>query len=133
MEKEFFSGEVCRLDFSKIKKHMQLIDEKNMNVSVYFGRKISDPVSGETMDGNAIWEEYKRLLQDMEMGYAEKRIQLSVVMEKMNCFIYQTGQSMEISYKEQIGELFYVEDGEKYFENGRLNRKLVQGQLGEFI
>ena len=40
---------------------------------------------------------------------------------------------MEISYKEQIGELFYVEDGEKYFENGRLNRKLVQGQLGEFI
>lgn len=133
VEKEFFSGEVCRLDFSKIKKHMQLIDEKNMNVSVYFGRKISDPVSGETMDGNAIWEEYKRLLQDMEMGYAEKRIQLSVVMEKMNCFIYQTGQSMEIGYKEQIGELFYVEDGEKYFENGRLNRKLVQGQLGEFI
>lgn len=102
-------------------------------MSVYLGRKIFDETSGEVLDGNDLWEEYKGLLQNTTMGYAERKIKLSAVMAKMNCFIYQIYQNIEVSYNDQIGELFYIADGEKYFENGRLNRKMLQGQLGEYV
>ncbi len=55
-------------------------------------------------------------------------------MSMMNCFIYQLSQPrIEVSYDEQIGELFYIKEGEKYFRNGRLNRAMLQGQLGDGI
>lgn len=133
MEKDFFEEQVGKLDFYQVKKHMQLIDESRLNMSVYLGRKIFDETRGEMLDGNDLWEEYKGLLQNTTMGYAEKKIKLSGVMAKMNCFIYQIHQNIEVSYNDQIGELFYIADGEKYFEDGRLNRKMLQGQLGEYV
>lgn len=133
MNQDFFPEQVGKLDFPQIKKHMQLIDDSRLNISVYFGRRIIDEQSGEVIDGNVIWEEYKTLLQNNEMGYAEKKVKLSNIMVKMNYFIYQLYQKIDVSYDDQVGELFYIEDGEKYFEDGRLNRKMVTGQLGEFV
>lgn len=133
MDQEFFQQQVGKLDFPNVKRHMQLIDDNRMSISVYLGRKIFDEANGEVIDGNHLWKNYKELLQDMAMGYAEKKIKLSALMAKMNYFIYQIYQNMEVSYDDQIGELFYIEDGEKYFEDGRLNRKKIQGQLGEFV
>lgn len=129
----FFCEQVGKLDFYQVRKHMQLIDENRLNVSVYLGRKIFDETGQELLDGNDLWEEYKELLQNTTMEYAEKKIKLSGVMARMNCFIYQINQNMEVSYNDQIGELFYIADGEKYFEDGRLNRKMLQGQLGEYV
>lgn len=123
-----------QLHFPKVKKWMQLIDEKFLSISVYLGRVLWDEESGELIDGNAIWKEYEELLRDTSMGYAEKTIKLSAVMAKMNCFIYQVRQKqIQVSFDEQIGELFYIQDGEKYFKDGRLNRAMIQGQLGDGI
>lgn len=133
MKQEFFQKQVGKLDFYQVKRHMQLIDEERLSVSVYLGRKIFDEISGEMLDGNDLWEEYKVLLQNATMGYAEKKIKLSDVMAKMNYFIYQIQQNIAVSYNDQIGELFYIVDGEKYFTDGRLNRKMIQGQLGEYV
>lgn len=36
-------------------------------------------------------------------------------------------------YNDKVGEIFYIEDGEQYFENGKLNRQKLQGEIGEFI
>lgn len=133
MEQNFFAEDVEKLNFPEVKKHMQLIDEDRLNVSVYLGRKIFVEETAETFDGNELWKEYKELLQNMEMGYAEKKVKLSRIMAKMNCFIYQISKRLEVGYNEQIGELFYIADGEKYFEDGKLNRKMIQGQLGEYV
>lgn len=133
VEQDFFRKQVVGLDFPQVKKHMQLIDDSRLNISVFLGRKLIDNESGEVIDGNILWQEYKELLQNGEMGYAEKKVKLSSIMSKMNCFIYQLNQKLDVSFHDQIGELFYIADGENYFEDGRLNRKKLTGQLGEFV
>lgn len=130
VNQKFFTEEVGKLNFPKVKEHMELIEEQRWNMSVYLGRQIVDE-KGDIIDGNKLWKEYKELLQDMQMNYAEKKVKLSKLMARMNYFIYQIKQNSQIIYNEQIGELFYIEDGENYFENGRLNRKRIEGQLGE--
>lgn len=132
VEQDFFVGQVGKLDFPQVKKHMQLIDDERLNISVFLGRKVFDDASGELIDGNVLWKEYKELLQNGEMGYAEKKIKLSNIMAMMNYFTYQLYQVLDVSFDDQIGELFYIADGEKYFKDGRINRKMLTGQLGEF-
>ncbi len=128
----FFKNEVAKLDFPEICAHMKLIEEQNWNMSVFLGRTILDENENE-LDGNQIWNEYKELLMDNVMSYAKKKVKLSEIRSKMNYFIYEIKQNSDLVYDGQIGELFYVEDGDKYFENGRLNRKKIQGQLGDFV
>lgn len=132
MDKNFFKKQVGELKFPEVCQHMRLIEEQNWNMSVYLGRKIKGE-NGETLDGNKLWEDYKELLMNMDMRYAEKCVRLSEIKAKMNCFIYEIKQNSQITYNDQIGELFYIEEGEKYFENGRLNREKIQGQIGEFV
>ena len=131
---KFFEEQVMTLNFQQVKEHMKLIDEEYLSIPVFLGRKIYDDEIGEVIDGNILWEEYKALLQNGSMGYAEKRVKLSEIMSMMNCFIYQIQKpGIEVSYNEQIGELFYIQDGEQYFRDGRLNRAMLQGQLGDGI
>lgn len=129
--RDVYSNMVEMLDFPKVKKKMQLIDEDNWNVSVYLGRVITDE-QGQEIDGRKVWEAYKNLLYDSEMNYAERKVKLSQVTAKMNYFMYQV-QQVDCTYDEQIGEVFYIEDGEEYIENGKLNRAIIVGQLAEFI
>lgn len=130
-EADVYADMVRMLDFDKVKKKMQLISEDNWNVSVYLGRIITDE-QGNEIDGKEIWETYKKLLYDNEMNYAKRKVKLSEVISKMNYFIYQV-QQVDCAYDEQIGELFYIENGEEYIENGKLNRAKIVGQLTEFI
>lgn len=51
----------------------------------------------------------------------------------MNCFIYQIKKNYDLIYDGKIGEIFYIEDGEKYFEGGKLNREKIQGEIGDFV
>lgn len=130
-EKEVYSDMVRMLDFEQVKKKMQLISEERWNVNVYLSRKIIDD-KGKEIDGHKIWEEYKSLLYDKEMNYSERKVKLSDVISKMNYFIYQV-QQVDCSYDEQIGELFYIDNGDEYIENDKINRAKISGQLTEFI
>lgn len=51
----------------------------------------------------------------------------------MNWFIYQIKKNDNLLYNERVGELFYVDEGEKYFANGKLNKKMIQGELDGFV
>lgn len=131
LEKDFFPKSVKYLNFPKIKQKMQLIDENKWNMSLFLGRIVTDE-QGNKIDGRLVWEQYKELLFEREMNYAERKVKLSEVAAKMNYFIYQV-KTIDCTYHDQIGELFYIEDGEEYLENGKLNRAKVEGQLTEFI
>lgn len=130
-EEDFYRNKVKMLRFKQIKEKMQLIPEDKWNVSVFLSRTITDE-QGNEIDGKVIWDRYKELLYDKKMNYAKRKVKLSDITSKMNYFIYQVCQ-MGCSYNEQIGELFYIENGEEYLENGKLNRAKIQGQLTEFI
>lgn len=130
--RSFFQNQVGKLDYPQVKNRMNLISEDTWSMSVYLARVLQDE-NGNEIDGRIIWQEYVKLLQNLHMDYSEKRVKLSEVKSKMNYFLYQIKRNPDLIYDDKIGELFYVEDGEKYFENGKLNRAKVQGEIGAFV
>ena len=112
---------------------MQLIVDKRQLLNVYFARDLQMD-DGSIKNGREIWEEYKKLLQNEEMLYAEKTVKLYNIRSEMNLFIYQLGSQARVSENEQIGDIYYIEDGESYFdENGVLQKELFSGNEDLFI
>lgn len=128
---EFFKEKVGLLDFVNIKERMRLIEEDNWNISVYFNQTLEDE-TGTILVGAEIWENYKGLLQNNDMikngRYAEKQVKLSEVTSKMNHFIYQIKRNYDLNYNDRIGELYYIENGEDFFENGKLDKDKLKNQ-----
>ena len=60
-----------------------------------------------------------------DMDYAEKRVKLSEIRSKMNYFIYSVKKNSNLCYNDIIGELRFIQDGERYFINGKLSRDLL--------
>lgn len=128
----FFLEKVGKLDFAAVQKRMELISADNWSMSVYLARVLKNE-EGMVIDGAKLWEEYKYLLKNFKMGYAEKKVKLSKIKSQMNDFIYQIKKNYDLTYNDKIGEIFYIENGEQYFENGKLNRNKIQGEIGSFV
>ena len=128
---EFFEEIVAELDFYKISERMRLIDDDNRTVSVFLARKIEDDL-GNIIDGVDIWNRYIELLKDKKLEYAEREVKLSEIRAKMNYFIYEV-KELNISYDDVIGELYYIEDGEKYFKNNKIDKEKIITGIGDFI
>lgn len=128
----FFKENVGGLNFSEVAEKMQLINETMERQSVYLSRTI--PLeNGEILDGNVIWNNYKELLIDNKMAYSQKEIKLSQVRAKMSNFIYEIKKKNNLLYNDIIGDLYYIEDGESYFKDGKVDKeKLITG-IGDFI
>lgn len=122
--KMFFANSVGKLDYQKINDTMKLIDDKGHTITVYIARKVDD------LDGRNLWKQYKDLLCDEKMEYAEKTVKMHQIKSQMNAFLYQFPENTEFEWDEQIGDTFYVEEGEDYFdENGILIKsKIVIGE-----
>lgn len=130
--KDFFDNEVRRLKWPKIRDRMKLISEDTWSMSVYLARVLKDE-NGNQIDGREVWQKYVELLNDFNMDYSAKRVKLSKITSQMNYFIYQIKQNYNLAYNDKVGEIFYIEEGEQYFDNGKLNREKVQGEIGEFV
>lgn len=130
---DFFQKTVGNLDMPKVDKRMQLINDNRLMKSVYLGRIIQEE-NGEELDGRFVWDEYKQLIEETEMEYSERKVKLHNVRSKMNAFIYQFSCKAEFMEDEQIGELYYIENGEAYFdENDILRRELFEEGKDLFI
>lgn len=129
---EFFVGKVGQLDFRSVQQRMKLIEDDNWSMSIYLCRVLEDE-DGEVIDGEEIWENYKKLLKDNSMDYAEKQVKLSRVTSKMNNFIYQIKKNNSFVYDDKIGEIYCVKDGEVYFKDGKLDKEKFISQIGVFL
>jgi len=132
---KFFKGEVGELNFKAVQERMRLIEEDSWNMSIYLGRVI-EKEEGNTIipiDGKEVWEKYKKLLSDNSMDYAKKQVKLSEVKSKMNYFIYQISKNSDLLYNDKIGELYYIENGEKYFDGEKLNKDKFKKEVGMFV
>lgn len=121
---KFFDDSVKALDFPEVSKRMRLIEDSEWSMSVFLARNIE--VRGKKLNGKDIWKEYKELLQDFKMSYSEKQVKLSDVRSRMNYFIYQIKKTQNLIYSKRIGELYYIEDGDEYFKDGRLDRETLE-------
>ncbi|MBS7007945.1 CRISPR-associated helicase Cas3' [Anaerostipes sp.] len=124
----FFNSVLGLLDHYKIEERMKLIQDDMWSMSVYLCRKVEEE-DGTLIDGKEVWDQYKKLLMDQEMDYSKKKYLLSEVRSKMNYFTYAI-QKTDLMYSDRIGELYMIEDGEKYYRNGRLNKILLEGKDG---
>jgi CRISPR-associated endonuclease/helicase Cas3 len=123
---KFFEKSVNTLNFKGIEKHMNLIDE-NYEYSIFFNRtlKISED---KTLIGEKVWDKYVELLEDKEFDYSQKRVRLFNASTDMSHFTYKVKYT-GFAYEKRIGDLFYIHDGEKYFEDGKFNRQAFDGEL----
>ena len=129
---DFFRTKTGRLDWPKVKERMELIPEEHWSMQVFLAHVLKDS-EGQEIDGRKIWNTYKELLQDYAMPFPEKKVKLSEITSKMNYFIYQIKRNDNLIYNDKVGEIFYIEEGEKFFDGGKLNREKIQGEVGEFV
>jgi CRISPR-associated endonuclease/helicase Cas3 len=129
---EFFKETVGNLDFKSVEVRMRLIEDNKWSMSVYLAR-VLEKNDGTYIDGAEVWKKYRNILSDNKMDYAEKQVKLSNVRSKMNNFIYEVLKNENFCYTDKVGELYYVEDGEKYFDNGKLNKERFQSGIGDFL
>ena len=124
-DESFFKTAVGFLNFPEVSKKMELIDSTLHKFSVYFGA--GDPESEN--ESRNLWNEYKALLKTGktdEMNYAEKKVKLHDLRVKMNDYIYELNSIDGLPIEEEIGDLYYVSDGDQYFdENGKLCRDVI--------
>lgn len=128
----FFENSVKWLDFPKVEERMRLIDENKWTVSLVLCRVIVLD-DGTELDGFCIWNQYKALLQDRSTVYAEKQVKLSEIRHWLSYFIYELKWNPGLNYSDVVGELYCIEDGERYFENGKLNREMLEERGALFV
>ncbi len=129
---EFFH-KVGMLNVPLVNDRMKLIEDYDWTCTVFIGRKLVFD-DGEELDGSKVWDEYKDLLTNKkDYEYAEWRIRMSTVKSKMSIFIYQINQNSSFPYTEQLGEIFFIENGEHYFKEGKFIREKLENQIGLFL
>ena len=127
----FFKGSVGKLHFQEVQEKMELISDDMWSLSVFLAREIKLD-DGEVIDGKEIWNKYKMLLDDKSMDYSEREFKLSEVRSLANYFIYQVKKS-DIIYNDRMGELYYIEDGENYFKDEKIDKEKLTTGIGDFI
>lgn len=124
-----FKESIINLNNEDIANHMKLIDDNENMVQIYLARKLN--INDEVLDGKELWLKYVDLLQNgkKEMPYAEWKVKLSEIIAQMNNFIYEVNKN-KLSldqYDAVMGNMIYIEDGEKYFIKDKFNRDIFQG------
>lgn len=130
----FLEWQLGKLSFVNIARHMRLIDEEYYPVTVFLGCTMQIAIDGEDkeIDGRALWEYYKNLIQDKDLPYAERKVKLLQCQEQVAGFTWKVKQCT-VSYNDRIGDLYYIEDGEQYFTNGKFDREKLSSSSFEMI
>lgn len=117
---EEFRKSLWNKNFEDIKNRLRLIKDEGRKIQYFFNRILN--INNEIISGSNIWQNYKEVLE--EVDYAKQKVLLSQIREKMSYFIYEVYFDPKrniLDFNDRIGELFYIEDGDKYFEDGILN------------
>lgn len=131
---EFKKKSLQELKYGEVKKRMQLIDDDIYPCTVFLGIEIEieEEEHKRVIDGKVVWERYIALLNNQKLPYAEKKVKLSQMREEMSCFMWKV-KRLDVGYNECVGDIFYIEDGEKYMDNGKFNRESLCGSNYEMI
>lgn len=119
---DFKDKVVAKLEYNEITKRMRLIDDDIKEYRIFLNRDIEDD-NGIIISGSEVWNEYKDVLQDTDLAYGEKRVKLSRTLAKLDYFTYKISR-MTVSHNDILGNIYYIQDGEKYFTNGKFDRGL---------
>lgn len=126
---------LVKLNFEKISKHMELIDDNRQMLDIFLNRILK--IDGKEINGSEIWNQYTNLIENKDMNYSEKIVKLSEKKAQMSDFLYRITKRDFIKYigkaNDIIGNLVYIEDGESYIYNERLNYKNENDEFEDII
>ncbi len=129
---QFFLRDILgKLHFSEVEKRMKLIEDDRNIFTVFLNRDIKLE-SGELVNGNEVWQQYRSVLLDKHMSYAERRVKLSEVLERVDYFTYKVNK-VGISFEDRLGYTYYIEDGWEYFTDGKFDREKLTGSTWEMV
>lgn len=130
-----FEKDLIKLNFEKISKHMELIDDNRQMIELFLNRNLR--INGKEINGSEIWNQYTNLIENKDMNYSEKIVKLSEKKAQMSDFLYRITKRDFIKYigkaNDIIGNLVYIEDGEKYIYNERLSYKDENDEFEDII
>lgn len=119
----YFSNVVQELNFKKIEQQMQLITDKHYTLFIdYHLTYLNEDGEKEELYGDVVWQEFKDLITDKKMDYAERIVKLSIIKRKMSYFTYNYGVQSDYNldepnyYTDLVGNIYYVSDGERFME-----------------
>lgn len=113
--------ESCSLvNYRRVEETMRLINNDIIQLFLNYTIRINN----KEIIGKEIFEKYKKIYGDNELGYAEKKIKLSLLAEDLNLFIYTIYKNKTNTIEgEKFGNIYYINNGEEYMKDGRFNRK----------
>jgi CRISPR-associated endonuclease/helicase Cas3 len=122
-----FIDKVQQQQFKQVEETMQLITDKTYTLFISHMLVYSNEGVIKELDGEQVWKQFKELLEDREMDYAERRVKLSQIQEKMAHFTYsyvqkdRSGRLIKPGiFEDQIGTIFHVPDGERFMETDNI-------------
>ncbi|MGL5870280.1 CRISPR-associated helicase Cas3' [Clostridium chrysemydis] len=134
---KFFENYVGNLNFKEIEEKMRLINDDKNEMQIFLAYEIEvekkETKTLEKINGEDVWKEYKSLLLNNGIDYAEKMVKLSKIKANMNYFIYRIRTNQNFNWNDRIGELLCIYNGEDFFENGKLNKAMFERDIGEFL
>lgn len=132
-----FNNSIKNTKYTAIKKNLTLIEDKK-SIRLFLNRVVRD-LDDNIVIGSDVWSEYKSIVYDNDLGYAEKQNKLYKMQEKVDFFTYQVIVTYKfnkenISYNEEIGNILYIEEGDKYLtedsSEGKFDRsKILKGDV----
>ncbi|WP_236786835.1 CRISPR-associated helicase Cas3' [Anaerococcus ihuae] len=130
-----FEKDLVKLNFEKISKHMELIDDNRQMVELFLNRNLR--INGKEINGSEIWTQYTNLIENKDMDYSEKIVKLSEKKAQMSDFLYRISKRDFVKCigkaNDIIGNLVYIEDGERYIYRERLNYKDENDEFEDII
>ena len=128
---EYFRKNILQtLDFEEIQKRLKLLKDEN-TFTIFLNRviKIDD---GKELVGSEIWQKYKNLLNNFDIGYAEKQIELSKLNQEISYFTYSVRKIIQ-NYNDVIGDIYYFENGEDFLtDDGKFDREKFKDEKSNF-
>ena len=110
--------------YVQVEKHMKLIDNDKIEIFLPYIYSFD----GKSYDGFKLWNKYRTIYKDETLGYSKKRVLLQDLKKSLNMFTYSiyVNKNFCLENPTSIEGLYYIEDGEKYIENGIFNLELFK-------
>ena len=117
-----FKNECVKLKYSSVEKKLKLIESTQSQIFINTTIKTEEGI----ISGKDIWNKYKEICFNKNIEFSEKTVKLSQIKPKLNLFIYNLysidGKKLRY-YDEEFSGIFYIENGEELFVNGKFDRK----------
>jgi CRISPR-associated endonuclease/helicase Cas3 len=113
----YLDRDCVQMNCRNIETAMRLIDPT---------RQMFIPYRWEELDGYQVWDEFKVLCRNREMGYAQRKVELSRLALKMSYFTFTIYGDKEPPGAEFFGGYYFIEGGEQFVSGGILDREALE-------